>query len=252
MLTGSPSGVDALLTALDDSGASVATYATDRMYADPFWTARFGARGRVRSDEDARYHLQYLKTAVQGADPKLFEHYACWLRDVLVPRGMCSRHLAQHLGFMREAIALRIGPMAAPAVGILHRGELSLAYAAGPQAALGKLAAAIVVRVVTAIKDARPEWQAHFEERGAVRLDEHVLLLLSYLADSVAASRPDLFEGYSTFMGTFLEARMWPSELWTDLLREVSAAIGEVLDDTDREPVLAVLSSAVRKGRPAS
>ncbi len=33
---------------------------TDAMYADPFWQARFGQRGRHHADEDSGYHVRYL------------------------------------------------------------------------------------------------------------------------------------------------------------------------------------------------
>ena len=73
-----------VLAGLQADGAALSDDVTTAMYAeDPFWTERYGARGRRNADQDGDYHVTYLVEALTAREPALFVRYAVWLRQVL-------------------------------------------------------------------------------------------------------------------------------------------------------------------------
>lgn len=145
------------------------------MYRNPFWDARFGERGRRYAEEDGRHHLGYLHEALLAGGPESLVRYARWLQTVLVTRGMCSRHLADHFARLRDAVRAELGT---------ERTAAALAY-------LDEAEAALLYDVPTA----RAVQQSIDDERG---VDDplSVRYLVSYLGDAVARARPDLFGDY--------------------------------------------------------
>lgn len=145
----------------------------EEMYADPFWAARYGDRGRRHTRNDGDFHIKYLTEALVADDAAVFAHYARWLRELLVARGMCSRQLAEN--FTRLATAIDAEPWAerARAVAILHAGAGALRHTTGAAADLEALRART--------DDAATDTQ------------------LSYLADALAFEQPSWFGAYTAF-----------------------------------------------------
>lgn len=141
-------------------------------YLDPFWEARFGARGRSRTEEDIGYHVSYLVEALASADAEVFARYASWLRTVLVSRGMCTRHLGESFERLARAIEAHVVDHA-DAIAILDRGRGALAYDSGLSGELDRLAPEIAAR-----------------SELDVRAD--VLVVASYVADTLAEGRDTL------------------------------------------------------------
>lgn len=153
--------------ALTARAAELCDVALRDMYADPFWDARFGERGRRFAREDAHFHVIYLAEAVRAGSAASFVMYVRWLQNVLTTRGMCSLHLRD----MLEAIGTGIR-----AIGI-EDVETALAYLGAGVGALRHDGDA-----------GRIEQLAPRDE--ADRLAEH---LVSYLGDAVALSLPRVF-----------------------------------------------------------
>jgi hypothetical protein len=160
---------------------------TDAMYADPFWHARFGQRGRHHADEDSAYHVRYLCSALRAEDPEIFRRYAAWLRGVLASRGMCSWHLAE--SFRQLAAAMREERVAAPepAMELLKEGERALHYTQGDAGALQRAAAAVAGQVRAQVP-------------SSYRLDE----LLSFVADAIDRRDTSSVPAHVTFLRTTL------------------------------------------------
>lgn len=84
----------AIRTHLDDYASAIA----DRHFAaHPEFLVRFGPVGRVRCLEDARFHLQYLATALDAGSEAMFLDYVGWTKVVLARRNVPERDLIANL-----------------------------------------------------------------------------------------------------------------------------------------------------------
>ncbi|MFB1099886.1 hypothetical protein [Terribacillus sp. JSM ZJ617] len=59
--------------------------------AYPSLYERYGENGKKRTREDNQHHLDYLQTAYDADDSKLFVGYTIWLYELLSARGMNER-----------------------------------------------------------------------------------------------------------------------------------------------------------------
>lgn len=211
---------------IEARAAEIADHAFAAMYRDPFWDARFGARGRAFSAEDGRYHVAYLVEALRTGGPQTLVRYARWLQPLLTTRGMCSRHIADN--FARIADALRDLGIEAPepAIALLRAGEEALVYPAGPARALQRDADAIADRAAA--------------RTGALGADgfRH---LVSYLADAVALDRADVLGKHVTWLaGLSAPPGVPPAHL-----AEALACLDEALEpDAALAPARVTLSAA--------
>lgn len=76
---------------------------------------RFGPLGRQRCLEDARFHLQYLATALEANSAAMFLDYVGWTKVVLAKRNVTEKDLVRNLAI--TASVLREYP---DATGVLH------------------------------------------------------------------------------------------------------------------------------------
>ena len=56
--------------------------------AYPSLYERYGENGKKRTREDNQHHLDYLQSAYEADDSKLFVDYTVWLHELLSARGM--------------------------------------------------------------------------------------------------------------------------------------------------------------------
>lgn len=172
---------------------AIAARSVDAMYEDPFWDARFGARGRAFADEDGAHHVRYLVNALRADDAAYLCGYAGWLQVVLTTRGMCSAHLADH--FTRLGASLRAEGIAAPEIDALLEAARAALARAGDAGAVEHAARPAVEGWPDAARarwgaDAPPAEEAHRDARH----------LASYLADAVALERPDGFASHVAWL----------------------------------------------------
>lgn len=77
---------------------SIATAVTDDfLRKHPDWSERYGSAARVRGEEDAAFHVDFLAGAVLSGSPASFETYARWTAGVLAARGIEPRFLVENL-----------------------------------------------------------------------------------------------------------------------------------------------------------
>lgn len=82
-----------------------ATAAVDRQFAvRPDLLARYGEIGRIRCLEDARFHLQYLATALEAEKPEIFLDYVAWAKIVLARRNIPAEDLAANLDIIASIV----------------------------------------------------------------------------------------------------------------------------------------------------
>jgi len=233
---------DALLDVLADQGPTWARRATARMLVNPFWAERFGDRATQHSHDDGQYHLRYLVLALRLEAPELFAEYARWLRDVLVARSMCSRHLALHFdAFAEEIVAAGIAG-ADRAVEVLAAGTSGLRARPGVAGRIDELteetAAAVAAQLCARLPERIESYAA--EQRCADDVAYH----LSYLADAAATGRSSAFVGYARFIADFLARRgLEPIRLGA-CFDEVGAQLRRRLDDSHWQELAPLLRDA--------
>ena len=176
---------DALREALNTHARELSQRVLDRMYENPFWMERYGARGRRFADEDSLHHVRYLEQALSEGEPALFERYATWLRSVLVSRGMCSEHLAENFRLLAAEIEARGWPAGDEARLILERGAAALIYEDGDAARLERH---------------RPQLLAAVERAaaGANMREDDRRYLVSYIIDAAATQQQAGFDAFAT------------------------------------------------------
>jgi hypothetical protein len=210
----------ALARSLKAKSADLSRRALEAMYEDPFWTARFGDRGRRFSQEDGQYHVIYLIEALAAGDPGVLVRYIQWLSTVLVTRGMCSRHLMDHVMCLADAIEAEGIPDRGQALAALRAAKDALLYPEGPARAVQEAAASIAAEAAAALVAAHPEWREPAENPLAKRLglraylEREAEILLSYLADAVHLADASLFARHVRWAAAhFAEAGASPDQV---------------------------------------
>jgi hypothetical protein len=229
---------------LESLADRLADASVEWMYQDPFWEARYGAE-RVRrfGSEDAHFHVRYLVQALAEERPSVLEGYAVWLRTLLVSRGMCTLHLDQNFAGLQAALAAEgFGPDS-PAQAYVQAARAALRYPEGPARAVQEQAPQLAHHAVEALGHQVPP-SLH------ARLEEELLLHLSYLADTVGSGRAELFSSHVRWYRDFWARRELGELSFSQLLSALRAALAATLPDHDE--VKAVFSAATRLHEGAS
>ena len=225
-----------LADAIAPHSSRLSQRALERSYEDPFWLLRFGERGVKHTREDGDFHVKYLCQALRSADPELLARYGAWLRTLLVSRGMCSRHLADHFGYLEEALREELQGSAA-ASSYLESAARSLDYADGVAGALSSRAERIASRVLRELG-----------ARGA-QASREVEAAASYLADAHAAHKPEIFAEYLRVLRSS-EVFALGSKI-DDLLHGLSRAVVAELEAPAAASALSFIDQARRGGATA-
>lgn len=204
--------MSALSQRLAEVGPELGRRVMREIYADPFWVARFGDRGVRHSNQDADFHVTYLVQALLADDVEILNRYARWLRTVLVTRGMCTLHLSDNFVQMASAIEREVEG-SEQACRYLHSACESLLYSPGP------------ARDLQDFDDALASGAAHDWPGIAPR--QILRSLISFLADAVAAKRPELFVSHAVWLESFLGLRVETPPSMTSA-RTVSALAAEL------------------------
>jgi methanogenic corrinoid protein MtbC1 len=76
----------------------------------PDWMARYGERARKFGIEDAQYHIDFLRGAVEAGSIQAFEGYCEWAAGVLQARSIAPQFLVENLGQIETALRSRLSP----------------------------------------------------------------------------------------------------------------------------------------------
>jgi hypothetical protein len=213
---------------------------TREMYQDPFWTARFGSRGRELADKDNQFHLSHLLQALDAADVGVFETYTRELQTLLVSRGMCSRHIVENFERLARAIQDEVSEPEA-ALEVLRAGRQALTYAGGPARELQRLADPLADRTLEVLSSRQPSWFSLAATRPSMaafasvaqaeqaRFKRDVLDHIAYLADAMHAERAELFTDHMLWMQQFSTGRQAPANRLTETLIALDECLGLTL-----------------------
>lgn len=229
---------------LESRADRLAHASVEWMYQDPFWEARYGAeRMRRFGSEDAHFHVRYLVQALTEERPSVLEGYAVWLRTLLVSRGMCTLHLDQNFAGLQAALASEgFGPDSLPQV-YVQAARAALRYPPGPARTVQDQAPALAHRAVQVLGE-------HVPPSLHARLEEELLLHLSYLADAVGTGRPELFTQHVRWYMDFWSRRELGTLTFSQLLSALESALASSL--TDHDEVKAVFAAAYRPSKDVS
>jgi methanogenic corrinoid protein MtbC1 len=81
--------------------------------------ARYGAAGKIRCREDARFHLEYLDAALEAGEAQFFLDYIAWAKIMLAARGIPPGDLLQNLRIIDDVLRERLDD-SAPASALLR------------------------------------------------------------------------------------------------------------------------------------
>ena len=211
------------------------------MYANPFWDARFGERGRRFAEQDQRHHLEHLVIALRIGGPETMAGYARWLQVVLTSRGMCSRHLGENFARLAEAIGAEGISEPDAALAYLRAAEDALTYDDGPARAVQDAASGLIDDSLSAFYEAHLDPRHYGGEAGRVRCRDDLAYHLSYLADALALGRSNLFADYVRWIAGFLSSIGVPRAHLAEALAVLHRTSSERLPAEHRTRILAVL-----------
>lgn len=194
---------------LQRDGAALSQAVLDEQYRDPFWRGRFGERGRRHADQDSAFHLQYLARALETGAPEIMVRYARWLREVLVTRGMCSRHLAENYRLLAGQLEQRPWPDVARAASYLREAAAALDYGDGEAGDLRRARDRLV-------DDA---------SRGVPGRAGNVANLASYLEDAIAFDDTALWSTHVAWTARWMERTQGGRQPLLRDLQSLEAAI---------------------------
>ena len=92
---------DTIRASLEDLAQAITN---EHAAAHPETFARWGPAGRTRCLEDARFHLQYLATALDAQSVPMFLDYIGWTKVLLAKRHVGERDLIANLEILARAV----------------------------------------------------------------------------------------------------------------------------------------------------
>lgn len=214
---------EALVRELQAQATALTLRVAGELYRDPFWDARFGARGRKFTEEDGQYHISYLVQSLAAQDPEVLARYGCWLRSVLTTRGMCTRHLAENF----ERLALAVGELhvdAQLAVNYLYAARDALHRELGSAQPLAEASERLTEGVCSWLDSAgnTPRTEALRQQ-----LPQRISSLLSYLADALALGQAQQLVAHVSWLDSWLGQQPAGQGLAAQLLNGIARQLVE-------------------------
>jgi hypothetical protein len=206
---------------IDAMSAALVARSLEYMPRDEFWHERYAERAARFAREDGAFHVRYLVDALRAGSPTVVAEYGKWLRDLLVPRGMCTLHLIEH--FENLFRALEAEADTAPALLYVQAGIDALAY--------GETPAGAIQRGADAIEREVPSLQASAE--GTRNSAWETRYLCHYAADAIARANQELLTRHITWSRDLYSRRHGSASAYDDWLSAVAAALGRT--DVPRE-----------------
>lgn len=243
-----------LATQLNERAADLASRVNDTLYRDPFWEARFGARGREFAQSDGVENIAYLARSVRYGSSAFLENHLLWLRTVLSTRGMCTMHIQVAFAVLRELLLDSGMEGIEQALDHLDAAVAALAYADGPPARIQKDAETLATSVAGNLLTQHPAFgdQLPAPVQDTVRRD--TLYILSYLSDSLALGRPDILRDHVSWLSSNVRVLGRPDGYIEELVRTLRLQIEDhrpTYGETAGETLDLTQSASSPRARPS-
>jgi hypothetical protein len=216
-----------IISAIEQVRSSIAERLVDQMYADPFWEERYGKLGKMHAHQDVNYHLDNLVTAIRMEMLSSPVNYYDYLQNVLVHRGICTRHIHHTLSQLK-ALLKEVLPDEWPEIEpYLDAGYEGLAYKHPACQNLSDKEERIANAVANQLTP--PEGSiSSLDEWRQARYRE-ILLHLSYLQDSVEKESAQIFDEHASWSLSFYPAQGVSKEIiqaeWRLLMNEIPSKL---------------------------
>jgi len=170
------------------------------LMANPFWEKRYGERGRKFILQDLHFNIDFLTAAVRLSSPASLSDYYRWQQEMLVARGLCTRHLRETQEETHSRLMELLPDHSEFLQPFFDASEAGLTYAQPDCLLLDKLELQIAEAVTGRIySDPQPD---NFLKRQRCTRDTRYYL--SYLLDAVALDQPERFAEMMTWIADFL------------------------------------------------
>jgi hypothetical protein len=191
---------DQIISLIEQKRAAVVNWLLNRIYADPFWVARFGVVGRTRAEEDINYHLDNLIVAIRfDLSDSTKSHYQ-YLQSVLLPRGICTRHIRETIEGLQFSLVDQLPQIWPQIEPYLSAGYAGLLYHNPASLALSEQDCLIAERIMTKLPNDLSLGQDH--PGWTTDRQREVLVLLSYLADAMEKNSPNMLSNHIHWLET--------------------------------------------------
>jgi hypothetical protein len=214
------------------------------MYQDPFWNDRYGQRGLEHTRQDLEYNFNYLITAIRTDSLEVLWRYYGWLRDLLVLRGMCTRHVWQTIHCTEKHLQQLLPTGTWNLISTFAQaGYKGLCYSNPAAVSLETRAQEICGKAVQARasdSNKKNDSQENIEE---------FFVYLAYTADAVERDDPSGLIGYLSWKATFLRrasSQEGSAESIAQDFFALSDAVSGVISTENISPIAKVLEAVTR------
>jgi hypothetical protein len=175
--------------------------AFEKITANPFWHYRYGEKADRAILKDLNFNIDYLVSALRLLNPGTLTYYYRWQRDLLSPRGMCTRHLLETQAALHSSLTADLPELAIPLAPYVLASASGLAY---DLPACRELHWQEDSTAEAAALCAVPQ-EAAESARLRANCAQHNRYFVSYLLDAVAASAPARLLTHLQWIAGFLE-----------------------------------------------
>lgn len=223
--------IETLMKALVLTRPRVIEHVFEQLYANPFWDARYGERGRQAGRKDLGYHVDALSTALSAGDPGMYARDFEWFRTAIVLRGACTRHVIETLDALSAGYRLELPAEAWEWIEPYQSAAaLALRYAHPVCQALDQVAD-------TVAEEAARRMQA--EPQPKCKRD--FLYHLSYLNDALGLGDSYLFVRYLRWVGPFLESFGYHQDTLVRIPDALRSALNAVMGEDSAAPLVEMI-----------
>ncbi len=218
----------------------------DRISQNPIWDLRIEPQGQASAALDVNRHLDNLQIAVQFNLVDSPAHYYHYLQNVSVWRGICTRHIRELLATLKLSILEIIPEYWAFIEPYLNSGYNGLEYKNPASGALNICENSLAVAVVERLSAGSKVEGSDYVGRAARFRD--VLILISYLADSVEKQSIEIFDFYLEWLSATMEERAQTQRLLDQEIKLLSKEITRQLAPEHARRLRGIIRQVTRAG----
>lgn len=216
-----------IISAIEQVRSLIAERLIDQMYMDPFWEQRYGKLGKMHARQDVNYHLDNLVTAIRVemlSSPVNYYHY---LQNVLVHRGISTRHICQTLGQLKTLLQETLPDEWLEIEPYLDAGYKGLAYERPACLSLSEKEEQVAQAAANQLTPPDEETSSQDDWRKARYLE--MLFHLSYLQDAVEKGIPQIFEDHVRWSLAYFPSQGVGLDIirseWSLLVKEIQSGL---------------------------
>jgi len=182
---------------------AVVEMVVDGMYSStPYWSVRYGERGRTSCKVDTYYNIAFLVDAIGMRVTKGILIHTGWMRQFLSSRGMCSAYYSDAWALLEEALISVLSPTHHKTIhDLVHLVRQRLRYDQPAALLIDQHMDEIIERVSAQHYDQTPLLKS-LMSRHDYEVD--LRYKISYLGDALANQQPSIMSQYLDWVRSVL------------------------------------------------